>query len=239
MFESILIVFSYNDELKGADMDLVQVYKFAETSNINIITDIQKNKKVDFDFNHVKNNEDFVKIIDDIFQKNPEKLFIYFSGHGKSIENNSYYLLPSGEIFMINDLFYRIKKLRNDSEIVMINDCCHLDNFNLFMKLKDNNLQVNPSCDFFPKQKIIVINSTSKNDQKAIMNHSGSSFSKVLFKFISDGNLLLSNLNSNISSFFKNKQKPIMMLSQPIKFCFPWLVKRKIYIFEGKLYIEK
>lgn len=255
MFKALLIGFVYSsgDKLLGSYIDLYMFYRYClNKSSISIITDITHDaeptvykksinngeidskcisfietiKKTDI-YNrcdHQTTFQAFDKLIDSIIFNNT-RLLIYFSGHG--IANSM--VLPSGESYPYSKILDKINRLDKNSEIIWINDCCNC-NINIIPYKIRTNMLPNRVSTNHPKQKIININSTSNENENAVVSFEGSIFTRLFMKSINENLDVLLNKTSEILSNSKINQTPSIMVSYPnmIKL-FPWFYGIYIY----------
>jgi hypothetical protein len=224
---AILIGFQYIlNKIPGVIVDLYLVNKFCNRLNwdINIISDIENVKLphdiannitntpeleiYDFmtnpsDYILVRNRINFLNVLKNIKVKD-DKLFVYFTGHGKK----SKIILPNGDKVSHSDILNELTRDRSiNLELFWIMDCCHPTSSGLEYELEDEKFKYIPNS--IPTiQKILLIASSSE-DQKSVSTYYGSFFTKYLFKILND--LCDENVKKwpsrNISSLSKSINK--------------------------------
>lgn len=258
--------------LPGIAVDLYSAYKFCKTAgaNVTVITDIMEDEKTEYltkaIFNDVvdanvvsfiskiKERGEYIYIpnenakeilrsyINDILENTPPRLFIYFTGHGLIRDKDNGLLLPSRELFSFYELRNRIMTLPIDTEIVWINDCCHLSGIQLPYKLANDGFYESSDGYFCPVQKLIYLSSTSV-DEKSMISREGSVFSGVIFKRLlsaieqkkteyRDIRILMTDVKERLFENVETRnQQPSFFSSYPTVFAlWPWVFGKKIYI---------
>ena len=271
MYEAILIGFKYEGDLylPGIAVDLYLAYKFCKTvgANITVITDIKEDEKTEYltkaIFNDVvdanvvsfiskiKERREYVythsreflrEQLSKIFSRNPYRLFIYFTGHGLAREKDNGLLLPSRELFSFYELRNQIMLLPTDTEVVWINDCCHLSGIQLPYKLANDGFYELTDGHFCPVQKLVYLSSTSI-DEKSMISREGSAFSGVIFKRLfwaiddrkaeyRDIRILMTDVKEKLFENSETRnQQPSFFCSYPTIFSlWSWFFGKKLYI---------
>lgn len=204
MVTAILIAFEYKS-LPGAIVDLYNVYKWCEkfTHDIQVVTDIKENKhhKV---FNNidvsdenlysfydriqnltvVKNADDLLSFIKYI--KVPDnKLILYYSGHG--VKNEDCFLVLPDQSLISFDMFKQkiLSNLHIQCEIFCILDCCNPNGMNLPFKLNNNEFNLSKK-NIQPITQLMLLITSSEEDEKSIATFKGSIFTQQLFKLLNE-----------------------------------------------------
>lgn len=178
-----------------------------------------------------------------VFGAEPPRLFIYFTGHGLAREGteDSGLILPSREIFSFYQLRSRIMRLPLASEIIWINDCCHVSGIQLPYKLSRQGFYELTSGQFCPIQYLLFLGSTSV-DEKSLVSREGSIFSNIVFRRLlqavddrktefRDVRLLMENVKERLEADPETRsQQPTVFSSHPNLFFFwPWFFGKALY----------
>lgn len=265
MYEALLIGFSYGGDLflPGIIVDLYLAYQVCKKAgaHITILTDINEDERTEYLTKSIFNNiadADIVSFISRIketgehkyvtnreqiqghltrsFNGNPQRLFLYFTGHGVIVgeEEDNSLLLPSREMYSFYQLRSLLMSLPRVAEIVWINDCCHLSSMQLPYKLDPEEGYIYTDGPFCPLQKILFLGSTSVTE-KSMISREGSVFSTLVFKYIFKGQDNLSALMKEVTSKLMEitearTQRPVLYASYPtITHIFPWFLGHVIY----------
>lgn len=169
MYRALLIGFKYDKSLKlpGVHVDLYNCYRYCVLSGakISVCTDIESDERVENltsavyndvvdsgvisfiskikernEYNYVSDKNSLNKIVEEIFNEIPGRLFIYFTGHGVVDKENNGLILPDNNIYSFYKLRNLIMSLTNKSEIIWINDCCHVSGMGLPYKLNNEEM---------------------------------------------------------------------------------------------------
>lgn len=212
MIAAILIGFEYNiDQLTGTFIDLFRAYQwsssFIDWRNIYLLTDITEvtvehqlltavNKgivsqlilkfyaKIKNEIRIIQSQSELILVLSEILKKSFSKLVIYYSGHGVRKNENSYLLLPNGQLFPFSDFLTDILRYVDTyTEIFMILDCCNPHGLLLPYKFNGETfrLKVN-NCKFYT-QPILLITS-AEEEEKSLSTVHGSIFTQYLFQLL-------------------------------------------------------
>lgn len=272
MYKALLIGFSYDKGLKlpGVHVDLYNAYRFCFTSGakIQVCTDIKTDERTENltsavfndvvdsgvisfiskikergEYNYVSDVTSLEKIMKSLFEfEKPSRLFIYFTGHGIVKNDINGLILPNEEIFSFYHFRNKIMELPHDSEVVWINDCCHVSGMQLPYKLNgDNEMYEFTDGHFCPIQKLIFIGSTTESN-KALISKEGSIFSGIIFKKLlnvinerknsyTDLRVLSREIREKFLELNETRyQQPTFYSSFPTIFSlYPWFFGKKFY----------
>jgi hypothetical protein len=235
MYKALLIGFKYTDNLTlpGVHVDLYNAYRFCNYTKADILvcTDIENDEKtgkltnavfkdvvdsgvISFiskikernEYRYVNDYESLENTIRNIFKnETPLRLFIYFTGHGIIKNEDNGLILPNEDVYSFYNIRDNIMGMCRESEIVWINDCCHISGMGLPYKLNIDETYELTEGHFCPIQKLIFIGSTGELD-KSLISNDGSVFSGVIFK------KLLNVVNDNMNNY-----RDVRVLSREIK----------------------
>lgn len=183
-------------------------------------------------------------VLTQIFGAEPPRLFIYFTGHGLAREGSedSGLILPSREIFSFYQLRSQIMQLPPASEIIWINDCCHVSGIQLPYKLSSHGFYELTSGQFCPVQYLLFVGATSV-DEKSLISRQGSIFSNIIFHRLlqamddrkvefRDVRRLLESVKERLEADPETRsQQPTVFSSHPnLHQIWPWFFGQSIYL---------
>ena len=208
MVLAILIGFSYDfNPLPGTESDLKNAVSWCKSFDceIKIFSDIPFPKSV-----RVTEGRTLLSlIVKRLKQQVPDKLIIYYSGHG--VKDSM--VMPNKELLLFTDFKDNIiNSVSDTTEIFWILDCCNPSGLHLPFKLVDNSFRLSESKVVCLTQPILLI-ASSEEGEKAIALKSGSLFSSKLFSVLKslqdENNTVANGRNRNLNRLIKNLSSSI------------------------------
>lgn len=263
--------YSSDLRLPGIIIDLYAAYRFCRSAKAEcfVLTDISEDEKTEYlskavfegvvdagvfsfiqqirarkEYHHLNSRERLNFILDRIFEAKPPRLFIYFTGHGLTREGteDSGLILPSREMFSFYQLRSRIMHLPPASEIIWVNDCCHVSGIQLPYKLSREGFYELTTGQFCPVQYLLFLGGTSV-DEKSLVSREGSVFSSILFRKLlqaidsrkarfRDVRVLLESIKERLETDPETRsQQPTVFSSHPNLFILgPWFFGQTAYL---------
>lgn len=239
MIYAILIGYKYLDtidELLGVDIDLHRMFNYTHNTlnipldNIKIITDIKSlgdvgcNKFLCLD-EDMKIFLDILDSLGDCMKCDNLKIFLYYSGHGISMNNKQYMVLPGKQLLSEDVVYQCLKKFRKNVEIFSIIDSCYRSIITLPYVLNDIKKQ---NENDYPS-KIICFSSSNYNE-KSVSTSKGSVFTEALIHYLStNSEHKLSEIRNSMRSLTQlYNQTAMVTVSDPeIVELWPWIYKNK------------
>jgi len=192
---TMIIAFNYNDDLYGIINDILNIYNFSKKINkesqIYVLSDICSTllNELDITFFSIENKEQIIEIIK-LFISKKSKYLIYYTGHGK---NNSF-LVPNKDIINVNSIIDLIKdNTKKDSEIILIIDCCQIENVNLPFLYKNGKFTYNSDVNIITQYFLCIVSHNSEN--KTLSTIDGSLFTISLIKSLQYTNIIQKSLD--------------------------------------------
>ncbi len=185
---SLIIGLEYADTDKHLPITVNDISKAYEWSNssgyvTHIFTDI-----VDvFDkfVSIIMSADDLLSQIKEfILEQKPERLVLYYSGHGQVMKNEHVLLLPDMSSLPFLDLRDIVLScIGENTELFWIIDCCNPLGLHLPFKLDNNKFMISPTKIECILQPFLLITSCDAKE-KSLAKHSGSLFTENLFHIL-------------------------------------------------------